>query len=236
MTYSDIPVWFPLPEYRFHAIMKECLEILEKTGVVPVVTLDRAEDAPRLAAALRTGGLSAAEITFRTDAAAESIARIREREPEVYVGAGTVLTKDAVREAVSAGARFIVAPGFHPAVAEAALEAGIPYIPGVMTPTEIEAAMALGLSALKFFPAEAAGGVSMLKALSAPYRSIRFMPTGGITPENLPAYLSLPSVFCCGGSFVADRKRIAAGDFDGITRTARETAALVDRIRGGDHV
>lgn len=215
---------------------KECLELLEKTGVVPVVTLDSAEDAPRLAAALRAGGLAAAEITFRTSAAAEAIARIREREPEVFVGAGTVLTREAVGEAVSAGARFIVAPGFNPSVAEAALEAGIPYIPGVMTPTEIEAAMALGLTALKFFPAEAAGGVSMLKAFSAPYRSVRFMPTGGITPENLPAYLSLPSVFCCGGSFVADRARIAAGDFEGITQTARETAELVRRIRGGDHV
>ena len=216
--------------------MNTCFSELEKTGLIPVVTLENAADAVPLASALLRGGLSTAEITFRTGAAARAIAMIREREPGVMTGAGTVLTKDALRDALSAGAQFIVAPGFNPSLAEEALAAGVPYIPGVMTPTEIEAAMGLGLTVLKFFPAEAAGGVRMLKALSAPYRSVRFMPTGGITPDNLRDYLALPCVICCGGSFVADGKRIAAGDFAGIEQTARETAALVRAIRGGDHV
>ena len=216
--------------------MNTCFSELEKTGLIPVVTLENAADAVPLASALLRGGLSTAEITFRTGAAARAIAMIREREPGVLTGAGTVLTKDALRDALSAGAQFIVAPGFNPSLAEEALAAGVPYIPGVMTPTEIEAAMGLGLTVLKFFPAEAAGGVRMLKALFAPYRSVRFMPTGGITPDNLRDYLSLPYVICCGGSFVADGRRIAAGDFAGIEQTARETAALVKAIRGGAHV
>ena len=216
--------------------MNTCFSELEKTGLIPVVTLENAADAVPLASALLRGGLAAAEITFRTSAAARAIAMIREREPEMLTGAGTVLKKDALRDALSAGAQFIVAPGFNPSLAEEALAAGVPYIPGVMTPTEIEAAMGLGLTVLKFFPAEAAGGVRMLKALFAPYRSVRFMPTGGITPDNLRDYLSLPCVFCCGGSFVADGRRIAAGDFAGIEQTARETAALVKAIRGGAHV
>ncbi len=216
--------------------MNTCFSELEKTGLIPVVTLENAADAVPLASALLRGGLAAAEITFRTSAAARAIAMIREREPGMLTGAGTVLTKDALRDALSAGAQFIVAPGFNPSLAEEALAAGVPYIPGVMTPTEIEAAMGLGLTVLKFFPAEAAGGVRMLKALFAPYRSVRFMPTGGITPDNLRDYLSLPCVICCGGSFVADGRRIAAGDFAGIEQTARETAALVKAIRGGAHV
>ena len=216
--------------------MNTCFSELEKTGLIPVVTLENAADAVPLASALLRGGLPAAEITFRTAAAARAIALIREREPEMLTGAGTVLTKDALRDALSAGAQFVVAPGFNPSLAEEALAAGVPYIPGVMTPTEIEAAMGLGLTVLKFFPAEAAGGVRMLKALFAPYRSVRFMPTGGITPDNLRDYLSLPCVICCGGSFVADGRRIAAGDFAGVEQTARETAALVKAIRGGAHV
>lgn len=226
-----------VPEYRFHAKMKDCFEKLKNTGVVPVVTIEDAESASALAAALRRGGILSAEITFRTEAAARSIARIREAEPDVLVGAGTVLTVKALDEAIRAGAEFIVAPGFNPAVADAALSAGIPYMPGVMTPTEIEAALAMGLTELKFFPAEAAGGTKILKAFSAPYRNVRFMPTGGITPENVSAYLSLPCVFCCGGSYIADSKRIAARDFDGIEKTARETAELVRSVRaaGGPH-
>ena len=217
-------------------MMKDCISELERIGLIPVVTLEHAADAPRLASALAGGGLPAAEITFRTSAAAEAIALIREHEPNVCVGAGTVLTKDALRNALSAGAQFIVAPGFNPAVAEEVLAADIPYIPGIMTPTEIEAAVSMGFNLLKFFPAEAAGGVRILKAFHAPYRMVRFMPTGGITPDNLREYLSLPFVCCCGGSFVADGKRIAAGDFEAVERTARETAALVKAIRGGDHV
>ena len=216
--------------------MTDWFERLKQTGVIPVVTLENASDAPSLAAALTGGGLCAAEITFRSDAAAESIYRIREAEPGLFAGAGTVLSPETLREAVSAGAQFIVAPGFNPKVAEAALAAEVPYIPGVMTPTEIEAALDLGFHALKFFPAEAAGGCAVLKAFSAPYRTVCFMPTGGISLQNLPYYLSLPCVFCCGGSFIADKARIKAGDFDGIRETARKTAELVRAVRGGTYV
>ena len=213
--------------------MRNWFEILNNTGLIPVVTLDDAEKAPALASALCKGGLYAAEITFRTDAASDVIYRMRETEPDLFVGAGTVLTEAQLKDALAAGAEFAVAPGFNPKIAEAALDAGIPFIPGVMTPTEIEAACALGFSALKFFPAEASGGVKMLKALSAPYRNVRFMPTGGITADNLPSYLSLPCVFCCGGSFVADVKLLEAGDFEAIEARARNTADLVAECRGG---
>ena len=213
--------------------MKDCITILNQTGLIPVVTLDEPEKAEALASALTEGGLGAAEITFRTPAAARAIERMRKSAPELLVGAGTVLTSDQLNDAIGAGAEFVVAPGFNPKIAEAALSAGIPFIPGVMTPTEIEAAMAFGFTVLKFFPAEAAGGVGMLKALSAPYTTVRFMPTGGVTMGNLTDYLSLPSVLYCGGSFVADRKRIAAGDFAGIADTARETSRIVRDIRGG---
>ena len=214
--------------------MKNWLEILEKTGIIPVVTAESASAAAPLAKALYAGGLGAAEVTFRTSAAASLIAGMREAEPDLLVGAGTVLTKEALGEALAAGASFVVAPGFNPRIAEAALSSGVPYIPGIMTPSEIEAAAEFGLTALKFFPAEAAGGPRMLKAFAAPYRQVRFMPTGGITPENAESYLRLSCVFCCGGSFVADTGRIARGDFDGIEESARKTALLVRRIREGE--
>ena len=214
--------------------MMNWLDILENTGIVPVVTAEDPSVSGPLASALTSGGLGAAEITFRTSAAASVIAGMREAEPGLLVGAGTVLGESDLKEALAAGACFVVAPGFNPKIAEAALTAGVPFIPGIMTPTEIEAAMGMGFTALKFFPAEAAGGARMLKAFSAPYRTVRFMPTGGITLGNAADYLRLKCVFCCGGSFIADKDRLARGDFDGIRETAAEVKRLVLRIRGGE--
>ncbi|MBR4206560.1 MAG: bifunctional 4-hydroxy-2-oxoglutarate aldolase/2-dehydro-3-deoxy-phosphogluconate aldolase [Clostridia bacterium] len=206
---------------------EKCVDLLALTKIVPVITPRDPADAPALARALAAGGLRAAEITFRSDAAADTIAAMREAEPELLVGAGTVLTESALEAAASAGAQFIVTPGLNPRIGEKALGHDLPYFPGVMTPTEIEAALALGLRFLKFFPAEAAGGVKMLKAFAGPYPMVRFMPTGGITAANARAYLALPNVFCCGGSFIADGDCLARGDFAEIERRARAVSSLL---------
>lgn len=190
--------------------------------VVPVITIDDAKDAKELAKALVRGGLPCAEVTFRTDAAEESI-RIM-KEERLLVGAGTVLSIEQADKAINAGAEFIVCPGMNPMVVKHCLSKNMPVIPGCITPTEIEAAMEMGLIALKFFPAEAAGGVKMLKALSAPYPNIRFMPTGGVSPANLQDYLLLPNVFCCGGSWITDKKLINTGNFNEIARLAEEAS------------
>ena len=208
-------------------------EILKETGIVPVVKIADAERAADLARALVSGGLRAAEITFRTEAAPRAIELMRRAEPELLVGAGTVLTESAAEAAARAGAQFAVAPGFRPSVAAAVRELGLPFVPGVMTPSEIEAATAEGYSLLKFFPAEAAGGVKTLKAFAGPYAGVRFMPTGGITPENAPAYLSLGNVVCCGGTYIADERSIAEGDFRAIEERARAAVRLVEETRSG---
>ena len=211
--------------------MTNIREILYRTGIVPVIKIaDPAKAAP-LAKALTEGGIHTAEITFRTDAAAEAIFAMREACPEILIGAGTVLTVECLDRAITAGAQFIVAPGLNPKVVEAALEREIPVVPGVMTPTEIECALSYGLDFVKFFPAEAAGGVKMLKALSAPYSMLRFMPTGGVTMANAADYLSLKSVLCCGGSFIAEPAAIEAGDFDSIRANAEAVSAFVAGIR-----
>ena len=205
---------------------------LRKTGIVPVIKISDAGRAAALAKALCDGGMPAAEVTFRTAAAAESIYRMREAHPEMLVGAGTVLTKQSLDEALAAGAQFIVAPGLNPSIVEAALAKDVPVVPGCMTPTEIELAMSLGLTFVKFFPAEAAGGVKFLKAVSAPYAGIRFMPTGGISMKNAADYLALPYVVCCGASFIASDEQIGGGRFDEITEAARQAKELADSIRG----
>ena len=206
------------------------LQSLEKqlraVGVVPVVTIRDAQDAAGLGDALLRGGLPIAEITFRTAAAAPAIASLRSSHPELLVGAGTVLDLPTLDQAVDAGANFIVAPGFNPAVVDRCLELRIPIIPGVSTATEIEAASSRGLALLKFFPAEAAGGLAFLKAVAAPYQSVSFMPTGGITPENLPQYLSHPFIAACGGSWIATESAISDGRFDEIAVLASQAVAI----------
>ncbi len=201
---------------------------INRTRVVPVVVLQQAEDAVPLAEALLEGGLDVMEITFRTAAAAESIRRIAAAFPEILLGAGTILAPDQAIEARDAGATFALAPGLNPEVVTAAQNAGLDFAPGVMTPSDVEHALGLGCQLLKFFPAGAAGGVSMLKALAGPYAhtGVRFIPTGGIGSANMCEYLDLPVVAAIGGSWMVDAKLIAAKDWTAITRLTREALAL----------
>ncbi|MBQ8512390.1 MAG: bifunctional 4-hydroxy-2-oxoglutarate aldolase/2-dehydro-3-deoxy-phosphogluconate aldolase [Clostridia bacterium] len=206
-------------------------KILYETAIVPVIRISDPQKAAPLADALVKGGIRTAEITFRTDAAAESIRRMLDAHPDMTVGAGTVLTLRALDDAISAGSAFIVAPGLNPKIVREAQRKAVTMVPGIMTPTEIEAALELGLDFVKFFPAEAAGGTKLLKAVSAPYSMVRFMPTGGVTMANAGDYLSLKNVVCCGGSFIADDKLIEAGDFDTITRNAAAVCELAAKYR-----
>jgi len=209
--------------------MKNVYDEISKIGIVPVVVIDNADDAAPLAKALWDGGLPCAEVTFRTAAAEQAIKNISEAYPQMLVGAGTVLTTEQVDQAVAAGAKFIVAPGLNPTVVSYCVEKEIPVIPGCCTPSDIERALSLGLTAVKFFPAEACGGVKMLKAIGAPYGKVKFMPTGGINADNLGSYLALPQVLACGGSWMVDKKLIAAGAFDEITaRTKAAVAKMLD--------
>jgi 2-dehydro-3-deoxyphosphogluconate aldolase/(4S)-4-hydroxy-2-oxoglutarate aldolase len=201
-------------------------EKLSQMKIIPVITLQDTAKAVPLARALCEGGLPCAEVTFRTAAAAEGIKAMTDAFPDMLVGAGTVLTPEQADKAAAAGAKFIVAPGLNPVVVNYCEKKGLPVIPGVMTPSEIEQALALGLRFVKFFPAEAAGGVNMLRALSAPYGAVRFMPTGGVTAANLQNYLSLKNVFACGGSWMVKEDLLAAGDFGEITRLTREAVAI----------
>jgi len=212
--------------------MTNLLEKLGLLGVVPVVKIERAEDAVELGRALLAGGLPCAEITFRTPAAEETIRRISSSLPEIIVGAGTVLSVDQANKAVSAGARFIVSPGFNQKVVDWCLQNEMPVTPGVVTPTEIDMALDRGLNILKFFPAEAIGGIAVLKAISAPYGGVKFIPTGGINQNNLADYLALPSVHCCGGSWLVKANLISAGRFDEITKLTRDAMSVVRRVRG----
>ncbi len=210
--------------------MATVVERMAEFGVVPVVKIKSADMALPLAAALKAGGLCCAEITFRTDAAEESIKKIKKAYPEFLIIAGTVLSVEQADIAMAAGAEGIVSPGFNPEVVKHCLKKGYPVVPGVCTPTEAEAAMALGLKYLKFFPAEAAGGAKMVNAMAAPYRGIKFMPTGGITLANLENYLSLKCVFSCGGSWLTPENLITEGRYDEIEKLAREAVELVGKI------
>ncbi len=202
-------------------------------GVIPVVTIDDAGDAVALASALADGGLPVIEVTFRTAAAADAIAAIRAALPDVLVGAGTVLDAATVDRALLAGAAFIVAPGLNPSVVERTTLHAVPMIPGAVTPTEIERALALGIELVKFFPAEAAGGARYLRAVSAPYRAARFMPTGGVNPGNLADYLALPCVTACGGTWLAPSEAIREGRWDAIREAAAEAVAIAAPFTGG---
>ena len=192
--------------------------------IVPVVVLDHVESAEPLAEALLAGGLDIMEITFRTAAAEAAIERIAARYPEILLGAGTLLDKELVKRAKNAGAVFGLAPGFNPEIVLAAKEIGLQFSPGVMTPSEVEGALALGCRLLKFFPAEMAGGVNMLKALAGPYghTAVRFIPTGGVSLGNLAAYLKLPVVAAIGGSWMVDKQLVNDGKWAEITRITRE--------------
>jgi 2-dehydro-3-deoxyphosphogluconate aldolase/(4S)-4-hydroxy-2-oxoglutarate aldolase len=198
---------------------------LRAARLIPVITIDDAANAVPLARALVDGGLPCAEITFRTRAAAESIARISADVPELFVGAGTVITPTQAESASEAGAQFIVAPGFSPHVVEHCRSRGFTIVPGVATPTEIEAALAMGLRTLKFFPAEPIGGLPYLKAIAAPYAEVGFVPTGGISATNVAAYLAFDRVVACGGSWMAPADWIAAGQFDRIRDETRRAVA-----------
>ena len=212
--------------------MSEMLKTIEGFGVVPVVVLNDAKDAAPLAKALCEGGLPCAEVTFRTEAAEESIRIMATEFPEMVIGAGTVLTIDQVDRAVGAGAKFIVSPGFDPEIVDYCISKGIVVLPGCITPSEVTQAVKRGLEVVKFFPAEQFGGVATIKALAAPFTSVRFMPTGGISAKNLADYLGFKKIVACGGSWMVKGDLVAAGEFDKIKEMTAEAVALVKEIRG----
>jgi len=205
---------------------------LRAIGIVPVAALARPGDAVPMAESLLAGGLGCLEITFRTDAAAAAIEAVRSRLPEMLVGAGTVLTTAQADAAIDAGARFVVTPGFNPVVVDHCLARGMPIAPGVATPSEIEQAFARGIRLVKFFPAGPMGGIPYLKAVAGPYPMMRFVPTGGVTIENLPDYLALQTVSACGGTWLCRADLLDRGDFAAIEQLAREAASVVVRVRG----
>jgi 2-dehydro-3-deoxyphosphogluconate aldolase/(4S)-4-hydroxy-2-oxoglutarate aldolase len=208
-------------------INNELIDQLAALAVMPVIQIENADDAVKLVEVLSENGLPAAEITFRSAAAGESIRRIRAAFPDVILCAGTVLTIGQVDEAVAAGADFIISPGFNPTTVNYCIENGIKIIPGINNPSQIEQALELGIKVVKFFPAEASGGVNMVKALVGPYSQIKLMPTGGIKPSNVMDYLAVPQVIACGGSWIATTSAIANHDWDTIAKNARDTCQLV---------
>lgn len=210
---------------------EELKEKLSKIGIIPVVVLENADDAHALGEALMKGGLPAAEVTFRTEAAEEVIRILSSEFPEMLVGAGTVLTTEQADRAMAAGAKFIVAPGFNPTVVKHCIEKGYPVTPGVQTPGEMEQAMELGLDFVKFFPAEPSGGLSMIKAVAAPYTKLKFMPTGGINKDNVKDYLAYNKIVACGGTWMVKGDLIASGDFRTIEDLTREAADIVREVR-----
>lgn len=204
---------------------------IQELAVVPVVAIEDAKDAVPLAKALTEGGLPCAEVTFRTDAAKESIRRMTQAYPDMLVGAGTVLSVTQVEDALEAGAKFIVSPGFDSEIVDYCLERQIPIFPGCVTPSEVAQAVKRGLDIVKFFPAGQFGGTATIKALAAPYKGLRFMPTGGVNAGNLEEYLSLGAVAACGGSWMVKSSLISAGEFDKIMALTREAVELVAKIR-----
>lgn len=206
--------------------------LFRNVGVVPVVVLDDAKDAVPTANALLAGGVNVMEITFRTAAAADSIKAVAESCPKMLVGAGTVVTLDQCKNALGYGAKFIVSPGFDPEVVSWCVERNVPITPGCVTPTEIIAAMKLGLNVVKFFPAGVYGGLKAMKSLSAPFGGVKFIPTGGVDAKNLKEYLEAPFVHAVGGSWLCPKKEIATGNFDAITALCKEASQIVKEVRG----
>lgn len=211
--------------------MKTLEEQFYDYAVVPVVVLNDADDAAPLAEALIKGGLPCAEVTFRTEAAEESIRIMNKKYPDMLVGAGTVLTTEQVDRAVAAGAKFIVSPGFDPEIVDYCLEKKIPVFPGCISPSEVAQAVKRGLKVVKFFPAEQAGGLAMLKAMAAPYTMLKFMPTGGINTKNLKEYLGFSKILCCGGSWMVKGDMIKNKEFDKITEMTKEAVELAAAAR-----
>lgn len=207
--------------------MSTIAQQLAAIKVIPVIAIDRAEDIIPLGKALAENGLPAAEITFRSDAAVEAIRLLREAQPDMLIGAGTVLNREQAIAAKEAGATFVVSPGFNPNTVKACQEIGIDIVPGVNNPSAVEAAIEMGITTLKFFPAEASGGINMLKSLLGPYTQIQFMPTGGVNTKNINEYLAIDRVFACGGTWMVDKTMINEGRWDEIGRLAREAADLV---------
>ena len=208
----------------------ETMDMIEKlslAGIVPVIKVEDANDAVPLCKALADGGLPVAEITFRSDAAEESIRRVHAQLPEVILGAGTVLTTEQVDRAVAAGATYIVSPGLNPEVVKHCQKVGVPIVPGCANPSDIEVALSLGLKTVKFFPAEALGGLNLIKAMSAPYGGVTFLPTGGIGENNLLDYLSFPKIVACGGSWMVDQKALEAKDWAKIETLTRNAVTLM---------
>ncbi len=206
--------------------MSDIMKRVSKNGVVPVVVLNDAAKAKPLAQAFINGGLDCVEVTFRTDAAAESIKIMSETFPELLVGAGTVLTPEQAQQAMDCGAKFIVSPGLNPEVVKYCQSKGVPILPGISSPTELELAMSLGLEIVKFFPAENIGGLAMIKAMSAPYTKMKFMPTGGISPKNIKDYISFDKIVACGGSWMCPANLINEDKFDEITILTKEAVQL----------
>lgn len=212
--------------------MNEVLKQMSEFGIIPVVVLNDTKDAEPLGRALVEGGIPCAEVTFRTEAAEESIRIMAEKFPEMLVGAGTVLTTEQVDRAVAAGAKFIVSPGLNPKVVKYCIEKNIPVTPGIITPSEMEQAIELGLEVVKFFPAESFGGLKTIKSMAAPYSKMMFMPTGGINPENVKEYLKFDKILACGGSWMVSGALVKEGKFDEITKLVAEAKAIVKEIRG----
>lgn len=205
--------------------MNQLLEKLSNLGIVPVIALNRPEDAAPLAKALCDGGLPCAEITFRTDAAAKAIQIMTQEFPNMIVGAGTVLTTDQVDAAIQAGAMFIVSPGFNPKIVKYCIDKNILILPGCTNPSDIEQAIEFGLEAVKFFPAEASGGIEMIKAMAAPYTKMKFMPTGGISAKNLTTYLDFNRIIACGGSWMVNQDFIKNGEFNRILELTKDAVS-----------
>ncbi len=211
--------------------MNQIFEEISKIGIIPVVVIDNASDAIPLADALSQGGLNCAEITFRTAAAEDSLRIISSKFPEIIAGAGTVLTVEQAEKAYDSGAKFIVAPGFNPKIAEYCIKKSIPFAPGVMTPSEVSLAVDYGFDVLKFFPAEISGGVNMLKTYQSPFSNVKFIPTGGINAENLREYLECRNVLACGGSWMVKQNLIMQKNFYEIKNLAAQAVKTVCSVR-----
>ncbi|WP_299141361.1 bifunctional 4-hydroxy-2-oxoglutarate aldolase/2-dehydro-3-deoxy-phosphogluconate aldolase [uncultured Vibrio sp.] len=210
--------------------MSNIKQQLKTLKVIPVIAIDNAEDIIPLGKVLAENGLPAAEITFRSEAAVEAIRLLRESQPDMLIGAGTVLNREQAIAAKEAGATFVVSPGFNPNTVRACQEIGIDIIPGVNNPSTVEAALEMGLTTLKFFPAEASGGINMVKSLLAPYTDIEIMPTGGINPNNIKDYLAIPRVLACGGTWMVDKKLIEEGNWEELAHLTREAALLLKSV------